>query len=365
MLYYANDKYNAVLSQGYKVGDTTLYVNTVPTNVPTIVVVKKGTADETVFSVTGKTSNSLTGVARLKGANVNIDTNSAVTCLNNEEFVNQYATAIFNTEGLKDMLYAADGGSTDAYAISLTPVPSSLNAIIGIPITFKANTANTGAATLNINSFGAKTIKKLHDQDLDNNDIEANQLVTVVYDGAVFQMQSQIANEPAVTTPTTMADDALWNAAGDIPYASADNVGAVLPIGSTGAILRVVAGLPAWVAPRIKIGTFTRAQDGSDASVGITGVGFTPKIVILFGGVSGVESRFIGVDDGTNHYVDVVATTAAHLIDTSYSMKTLDNGSWDEKGNISSMDSDGFTISWVKGGSPPSATIRVFYVALG
>ena len=60
-IYKANDKYNAVLSSGYTVGQSTLSVSAVPDNVPTIVVLAKGTDNETVFSVTGKTINSLTG----------------------------------------------------------------------------------------------------------------------------------------------------------------------------------------------------------------------------------------------------------------------------------------------------------------
>lgn len=88
------------------------------------------------------------------------------------------------------MVYAADAEVSDTYVITLAPVPASL--AIGMLITFKANTANTGAATLNVNSLGAITIKKLHDQDLATGDIEAGQLVTVVYDGTNFQMQSQI-----------------------------------------------------------------------------------------------------------------------------------------------------------------------------
>lgn len=31
-------------------------------------------------------------MARLKGANVNLDTGTAITCLNNEEFINQFVT---------------------------------------------------------------------------------------------------------------------------------------------------------------------------------------------------------------------------------------------------------------------------------
>lgn len=90
MLYKANDNYNSNLSQSYTVGDTTLYVDAVPDNVPTIVVVGYGTDDETVFYVTAKTSNSLTGVSRLKGANVNIDNATPITCINNEEYINQF-----------------------------------------------------------------------------------------------------------------------------------------------------------------------------------------------------------------------------------------------------------------------------------
>lgn len=88
--------------------------------------------------------------------------------------------------------YAADAGSNDTYAITLSPVPTSYTA--GMVVHFKANTANTGAATLNVNSLGAKTIKKRYNTDLDTNDILANQLVTVIYDGTNFVLQAPTAN---------------------------------------------------------------------------------------------------------------------------------------------------------------------------
>lgn len=89
-------------------------------------------------------------------------------------------------------VYAADGEASDTYVITLTPAPSAYAA--GQVFHFKANTANTGAATLNVNSLGAKTILKNGDQALGNNDIKSGQVVTVVYDGTQFQMQSQIGN---------------------------------------------------------------------------------------------------------------------------------------------------------------------------
>ena len=88
--------------------------------------------------------------------------------------------------------FAADAQASDAYVMDL-PGVSSLVLAVGQMFTFTANTANTDAATLNVESTGAKTIKKLHDQDLETGDIEAGQVVIVVYDGANMQMTSQLA----------------------------------------------------------------------------------------------------------------------------------------------------------------------------
>jgi hypothetical protein len=103
-----------------------------------------------------------------------------------------------NQQKLDEGKYAADGGASDSYAITLSPAPTAYYA--GMTVRFKANTANTGAATLNVNGLGAKTIKKNHDQDLADGDIESGQIVEVVYDGTNFQMQSQsaIAANPVI-----------------------------------------------------------------------------------------------------------------------------------------------------------------------
>lgn len=116
-------------------------------------------------------------------------------------------------------IYAADAGSSDTYAITLSPIPKEYTT--GMMVTFKANTANTGAATLNCNSLGAKTIKKNNDQDLATGDIEASQFVTVVYDGTYFQMQSQsaqgieVGDSPTFVNLTITAFAANWTNAGN------------------------------------------------------------------------------------------------------------------------------------------------------
>ncbi|MDP6081025.1 MAG: hypothetical protein QF435_13210 [Arenicellales bacterium] len=86
---------------------------------------------------------------------------------------------------------ATDSGSADTYVIALSPAITAYAA--GQMVTFKAANASTGASTLNVNTLGAKTIKKLNDQDIASGDIESGSIVTVVYDGTNFQMTSQTA----------------------------------------------------------------------------------------------------------------------------------------------------------------------------
>lgn len=93
----------------------------------------------------------------------------------------------FNPDFIKNnKSYAVDSVGTDSYAITLQ---ESFNAYYaGMEISFKAGTANTGACSLNVNGLGAKTIKKDVSSDLDTNDIKANQIVKVIYDGTNFQL---------------------------------------------------------------------------------------------------------------------------------------------------------------------------------
>lgn len=93
--------------------------------------------------------------------------------------------------------YCADAGSNDTYACSPSPSISSIGYTTGAMYVFKANTANTGAATINLVSLGAKTIKKQAGgitTDLDDNDIRAGQWVVLIYDGTNMQMVSALGN---------------------------------------------------------------------------------------------------------------------------------------------------------------------------
>lgn len=77
--------------------------------------------------------------------------------------------------------YGVDAGSTDAYVATITPAPTAY--VTGGIYILKAATANTGAATVNFNSLGAKTIVKAVSTALADNDIVANMFCLLVYNG--------------------------------------------------------------------------------------------------------------------------------------------------------------------------------------
>lgn len=253
LIYLANDKYYTELTQKYEDGDSVIYLTTPPDNVPTLLVLAKGTANEVVVEVTGKSLNSVTGVSRKKGSSTDHDIQTPVTCLNNEEFINQYRTylgiswkgaydeetayviqdgvsyqgstytciadstgnlptdtdfwALVTEKGdqgiqgiqgiqgepggtdpasLTDGTFIEDTTNTNTYAGSPTAVVLSYE--VGLIINLKVTNANTGASTLNVNSLGAKSIKKNVIEDLAADDIKANQVVPLIYDGTNFQI---------------------------------------------------------------------------------------------------------------------------------------------------------------------------------
>lgn len=117
--------------------------------------------------------------------------------------------------------YAVDSVGTDAYAI--TPSPAITAYVAGQQFTFKAGTANTGSATLNVSALGAKTIKKNVSTDLATGDILVNQIVTVVYDGTNMQVISFLPSlsvpnfgdgsdgDATISSPTTLTRDMYYN----------------------------------------------------------------------------------------------------------------------------------------------------------
>lgn len=155
-------------------------------------------------------------------------------------------------------IYAADAGSTDAYAITLAPVPASY--VAGTLYRFKANTANTGAATLNVNSLGAKTIVKVAGgvtTALADNDILAGQFVDVVYDGTNLQIQSTLGNAPSGSVTLTSTQVAYGSGGNTVTSEAAFSYAATPNILTVGGISTGAGGETS------SIGALVDAVDGT------------------------------------------------------------------------------------------------------
>jgi hypothetical protein len=96
----------------------------------------------------------------------------------------------------------SDTGAADAYVVALSPAATSY--VTGMPVVFIAANDNTGASTINVNSLGVKTIKKLQgSSDLAQGDILAGGLVVLIYDGTYFQIQSPVGNASSTSGSNT------------------------------------------------------------------------------------------------------------------------------------------------------------------
>lgn len=169
------------------------------------------------------------------------------------------------------------GTGTNAIAVTLNPAPTAL--VEGMAISFKNTTANTGAATLNLNGLGAKPIVKSNGGALSSGNLKAGSIYTVRYSGTSFILQGEGGSGNATAsdllsgkTATTDAGDIV----GTMPNRGTFNLGlgATVPAGyySGGNVpsgKRFASG-----------GGFT----GTDGQKTVRGLAFRPSIIIVHGG---------------------------------------------------------------------------------
>jgi len=120
-------------------------------------------------------------------------------------------------------IYATASG-TNTYTATVSPAITSYTT--GQVFNIKFTNANTSTATINLNSLGAKSIKKNATEALGVNDIKAGQMYALAYDGTNFQLLGSIAdtgNMPSggatgqALIKTSSADyDTEWGVSGDV-----------------------------------------------------------------------------------------------------------------------------------------------------
>jgi hypothetical protein len=107
---------------------------------------------------------------------------------------------------------------------------------------------------------------------------------------------------------------------------------------------------------------FTRDMSLASGTQAVTGVGFEPKFIIMLssfsGGVLGTASWGFTSGPGEDTSMWDRGQTAANTYGDGNAVIRIDAAGGDYVGSLSSFDSDGFTISWVRT-SAPTGTLQM------
>lgn len=156
--------------------------------------------------------------------------------------------------------YAVTAGSNDAYEGNF--ITDDIGYVDGRLYALKLHTANTTGATANLNGWGAKTIKKFHDQDLATGDFEADQIAVFSYNSTadVLEVMSQLARTGGLG-PLGAWDNTSYSNSGTNYQAPSDGIVVAYITTSGGGVGLLVGKSDATTTP-----TVVRAQDGCAAS---------------------------------------------------------------------------------------------------
>lgn len=221
---------------------------------------------------------------------------------------NQYLAA--GQQQDNDCIYGVASG-TDTY--TLTPTPAITAYVAGQEFIVKFTNANTGAATLNVSSVGAKDITKGVSTALVAGDIVAAQLYRCRYDGTRFVLVGRELNATATTSGVVeLATDAETVTGTDTAractpanitakMAAPGAIGGTTPaagtfttLNSTGGALNGTLGgtTPAAVTATTIVGTSVAATAGVTSSSATAGVGYATG---AGGTVTQLSSKSTGV----------------------------------------------------------------------
>jgi len=114
-----------------------------------------------------------------------------------------------------------------------------------------------------------------------------------------------------------------------------------------------------------KLLSFTRDSSIATGTQAVTGAGFVPRGVIFISNTINTPEASIGFDDGTNHFCifnghGITANTWSNGAASSLFLAT--SATINYIGAIQSVDADGFTIYWTKGGAK-TGTVSVYAIA--
>ena len=194
--------------------------------------------------------------------------------------------------------YGATSGLADTYAVTLTPAPAAY--VEGMMVAVKININNTGASTINVNSLGAKSIKRGNGNNPAAGQLKTGSIYTLRYNGTNFILQGEGGSGNAVAADLLFGKTAstdISDITGTMPNNAGDNVNSSSSVAGT--TLKLVAPLGYY--------------DGSDDTVTITDADF----------VAGNIKNGVGILGLTGSYPKVNITAG----DNVFYYRTGDTGS--------------------------------------
>lgn len=188
---------------------------------------------------------------------------------------------------------------------------------------------------------------------------------------------SKLAQITTAAKVTLGALTVASQAQGDIIYASSATVWTRLGAGTSGQLLQSggAAANPSWVAsPSVNafVSTFSRDHTLANGTQAVTGVGFTPKLLLLWmcdnaGNVNraswGATNSATGARNQSMHTPPNGGTADQFSIDGDC-IEYVESSTVRNAAKLSTFDADGFTLTWTKTGSPTTTGLAV-YIAIG
>lgn len=289
----------------------------------------------------------------------------------------QYIRIKSTADGLESVIptipIATAGGTADAITADYTPDITLSDLTLVVFVASGANTSTT--PTFAPDGLAAKTITKKGGGTLLAGDIAGAGFVAIV-EYNLTNTRWELLN-PAITldtdgtlvanSDTRIASQKATKTYADTKYAPGGTDVAVTD-GGTGASDAATArtnlgagvGDIKYADTRFKVGSFTRDISLAGAQA-ITSVGFQPKGIIFFAVVN-VTRRASWVMSDASSTVGIFDNWTGATYNDSSSIYIIADSTNFAEGALTSFDSDGFTITWAKTGSP-TGTAVVRYIA--
>jgi hypothetical protein len=193
-------------------------------------------------------------------------------------------------------------GAVNVMAATLSPTPGSLSALLGIPLSFLPNIANsTSTPTINFNALGAETIVKCGSTALASGDLSTTAVAIVIWNGTNMQLQN-----PQTSICQTSSAGSFQAFGGTV---TANNF---VPASSTGFI--VVGGT---TANSSSVAASAELSGGANTGPGAGGLAYVQAGKNTGSGIQGfanIQQSFTIAAATTVGYVMQMTTTADRVV---------------------------------------------------